>query len=78
MPTHQYYGAMRFGCCRSHLDLFAVKHARNGWPLKHPVFERGVVPELAHGKIAAHAPSIENEAVGIEHRITVGKPLAVR
>ena len=61
---------------RLHLDLLVLDHAADGGPLEHAVLERGVVLELAHRQLAAHAPGVEDEAVGIEHGIFVGKPFA--
>ena len=44
--------------------------------LEHAVLVRGVVLELAHRQLAAHAPGVEDEGVGIEHGIFIGQPFA--
>src|SRR5262245_35600157 len=61
---------------RSQLDLLVLHHLCNGRTLEHPVLERGVVLELAHRQLAADAPGVEHEAVGIDDRVLVGEPLA--
>src|SRR6266540_1919592 len=60
---------------RSHLDLLVRSHALDGGTLKHPVLERRVVLHLPHGELAADAPGVEHEAVRIEHRVLLGKPV---
>src|SRR5438128_3096412 len=63
---------------RSHLDLLVRDHALHGGALEHAVLERGVVLELAHRQLAAHAPAVEHEAIGIEHGILVAEPFPAR
>src|ERR1700730_7161607 len=61
---------------RSDLDLLVLYHALDRGPRGHAVLEGAVVLQFAHGQLAAHAPGVEHEAVGIEHRVAVGKPFA--
>ena len=60
----------------SNLDLLVLHHAPDGRPLEHPVLECGVVLELAHRQLAAHAPSVEDEAIGIEDGLAIREPFA--
>src|ERR1700722_4624910 len=60
----------------SHLDLFVLGNALHGRSLHHAILEGGVVLELAHGQLAAQAPGVEDERIGIEDREPLGEPLA--
>src|SRR5205823_4752321 len=59
----------------SGLELLVLCDALHGRTLEHAILEGGVVLELGHRHLAADAPRIEDEAVGIEHGILVRKPL---
>jgi hypothetical protein len=39
--------------------------------LEHAVLEGAVVFELRHRQLAAHAPHVEHEGIGVEHRVLV-------
>src|SRR5215472_7394910 len=60
----------------SDLDLLVLDHAFDRGARDHAVLERGVVLELSHRQLAAHAPGVEHEAIRIDHGIFVAEPLA--
>ena len=60
------------------VDLLVLHDALDRRALDHAVLERGVVLELAHRQLAPHAPGVEHEAIGIEHRVLVAEPFAAR
>src|SRR5262249_28454084 len=64
--------------CRSNLDLLVLHHALDGGTLEHAVLEHGVILELRHRQLAADSPGVEDEAIGIEHGVLVGKPFPSR
>src|SRR5262245_58289692 len=62
----------------SDLDLLVLDHAFDGGAPDHAILERGIILELSHRQLAPHAPGVEHEAVGIDHRVFVAEPLASR
>ena len=61
----------------SDLELLILDHAAHRGALQHAVLEGGVVFQLDHRQLAAHAPSVEDEAIGVEHGVlAVGEPLS--
>src|SRR5512132_2392402 len=63
---------------RSDLDLLVLDDAFGGGTREHAILERRVVLELSHRQLAAHAPSVEHEAIRIDHRILVAEPFPPR
>src|SRR5262249_37967758 len=58
------------------LDPLLDQPALHRWPLRHAVLERGVVRQVHDRQLAPHAPDVEHEGVGVEHRVRPGEPLA--
>src|SRR5262245_19745408 len=73
---HSASSAAERGAARSDLDLLVLDDAPDGGTLEHAVLEGGVILELRHRQLAAHAPGVEDEAIGIDHGIFVAEPFA--
>src|SRR6266536_448525 len=63
---------------RSDLDLLLLHDALDCGALEHSVLQRTVILEFFHRQLAAHAPGVEHEGIGIEHGVFFREPFPTR